>query len=125
MLLGPRFVPYEYAMYEYIGLFLNTDTINNAIRKYVLLQSQSGLSGSVVKNERPISELFPQSTKTPIKLEKNLSDILRDAGYRKADDRMSALEQDNGMLSGSSIEYGTNIYFDTPSKSKIVFSEVA
>ena len=125
MLLGPRFVPYEYAMYEYIGLFLNTDTINNAIRKYVLLQSQSGLSGSVVKNERPISELFPQSTKTPIKLEKNLSDILRDAGYRKADDRMSALEQDNGMLSGSSIEYGTNIYFDTPSKSKIVLSEVA
>ncbi len=125
MLLGPRFVPYEYAMYEYIWLFLNTDTISNTVRKYVLLQSTSWLSGSVVKNERPIAELFPQSTKTPVKLEKNLSDILRDAGYRKVEDRTSLLEQDNGMLTGSSINYGTNIYFDTPSKSKIIFSEVA
>ena len=112
-------------MYEYIGLFLNTDTINTAIRRYVLLQSESGLSGSVVKNERPIGELFPQSTKTPIKLEKNLSDILRDAGYRKADDRISSLDQETGMLTGSSVEYGNNNYFDTPSKSKIFFSEVA
>ncbi len=125
MLLGPRFVSYEYAMYEYIGLFLNTDTVNTSIRRYVLLQSESWLSGTVVKNERPISELFPQSTKTPVKLEKNLADILRDAGYRKVDDRTSLLEQDNGMLTGSSVEYGTNIYFDTPSKSKIIFSEVA
>ncbi len=125
MLLGPRFLPYEYAMYEYIGLFLNTDTISTAIRRYVLLQSESWLSGSVVKNERPIWVLFPQSTKTPIKLEKNLSDILRDAGYRKADDRISFLDQETGMLTGSSIDYGNNNYFDTPSKSKIIFSEVA
>jgi hypothetical protein len=29
------------------------------------------------------------------------------------------------MLTGSSVEYGNNLYFDTPSKSKIIFSEVA
>lgn len=29
------------------------------------------------------------------------------------------------MLTGSSIDYGNNNYFDTPSKSKIIFSEVA
>jgi hypothetical protein len=123
--LWPRFVPYEYATYEYTGLFLNTDTISNTIRKYVFLQAQSGLSGSVVKWERPITALFPRTQDTPIKLEKNLGDILRESGYKKTDERLSVLEWATGMITGSTIVFGNNIYFDTPSKEKTIFSEIA
>ena len=125
LMLGPRFIPYEYSTYEYIGLFLNTDKINNAIRKYIVLQSESWLSWAVVKTERPVTEIFPKNLKDGVKLEKNLADILKDIWYKKVDDRLSTLEKENGMLTGSSVDYGSNLYFDTPSKSKIIFSEVA
>jgi hypothetical protein len=125
MLLGPRFEPYEYATYEYIGLFMNTDTINNAIRKHVYLQAKSGLSGSVAPKERPVSFMFHKDENTPLKLDKNLSDILKESGYRKVEDRLGMLDTETGMLTGSSVEYGNNIYFDTPTKKKIHFSEVA
>lgn len=125
MLLGPRYEPYEYAMYEYIGLFQNTDRISSIMRKYILLQSESGLSGSVVKNEKPIFNLFPTSTGARIKLEKNLPDIMKDSGYRKVDDRLTALEKETGILTGATVDYGNNIYFDTPAKSKVIWSEVA
>ena len=125
MLLGPRYEPYEYAMYEYIGLFQNTDRISSIMRKYILLQSESGLSGSVVKNEKPIFNLFPTSTGARIKLEKNLPDIMKDSGYRKVDDRLTALEKQTGILTGATVDYGNNIYFDTPAKSKVIWSEVA
>lgn len=125
MLLGPRFDSYEYTMYEYLGLFLNTDTINNSVRKNILLQAESGLSGTVVKSERPIAELFPRNEKNRIKIEKNLADTMREAGYAKVDETLAVLEKENGMLTGSSIDYGNNVYIDTPSKKRIVWSEVA
>lgn len=62
MLLGPRYVPYEYATYEYIGLFQNTDTIGNAVRKNIFLQAEATLSGSTEKNETPIMNIFPRDT---------------------------------------------------------------
>lgn len=41
MLLGPRFREQEYTMQEYLGLFLNTDTLSNSIRKHLLLNAES------------------------------------------------------------------------------------
>ena len=125
MLLGPRYSWYEYAMYEYIGLFLNTDTIGNAIRKNIILQSASTLSGTVSKNERAIGELFPKNEKTPLKLEKNLADILKEWWYKKVDESIALLDANTGLLSGSSIVYDKSIYFDTPSRDKVIWSEVA
>lgn len=49
MMLGPRFGPYEYALYEYIGFFLNTDTVNSEIRKHIVLQAETNLDGKVVE----------------------------------------------------------------------------
>ncbi len=125
MLLGPRFDSYEYTMYEYLGLFLNTDTISNPIRKNILLQAESGLSGTVVKSERPIAELFPRNEKNRIKIEKNLADTMRETGYTKVDESLAILEKETGMLTGSSIDYGNSVYIDTPSKKRVIWSEVA
>ncbi len=44
MLLGPRFASYEYTLFEYLGLFLNTDRVRTDIRKHIILQMQSSIS---------------------------------------------------------------------------------
>jgi hypothetical protein len=110
-------------MQEYLGLFLNTDTLSNSIRKSILLNSQSGLSGSIVEGERSAMNLFPYEK--GIKLDRNLSDILKEAGYQKVDERLALLEKDNGMLTGITIEFPNNVYIDTPTKKNTHFSEVA
>jgi hypothetical protein len=43
MMLGPRFGAYEYALYEYIGFFINTDSVDKEIRKHIILQSETSL----------------------------------------------------------------------------------
>jgi ABC-type transport system substrate-binding protein len=123
MLLGPRFGEYEYALQEYIGLFLHTDRLSNSIRKHLLLQSEAGLSGTVADGERSAMDLFPRSRS--IKLDKNLSDVLREIGYKKIDEELAMLETNTGTISGATVVYPNNIYFDTPSKKSIFFSEAA
>lgn len=126
MLLGPRFASYEYTLFEYLGLFLNTDRVRTDIRKHIILQMQSSISWSVVRSERPVEDLFSDgSTGSPIKLEKNLADVLSAGGYVKPDDRASRLEKETGLLTGSSIAYENNVFIDSPSKKNIAFTEVA
>jgi hypothetical protein len=45
-----------------------------------------------------VEALFPESTKTPIKLDKNLSDILKESNYKKADERLALLESNTGIV---------------------------
>lgn len=127
MMLGPRFAPYEYALYEYIGLFLNTDTVNSEIRKHIVLQAETNLDGKVVEGERPISALFDLSGSgsTPVKIEKTFADVMRSIGYTKPDEKLALLEKDTGVLTGSSVTYEDNKYVEVPSKKKVNFSEVA
>jgi ABC-type transport system substrate-binding protein len=123
MLLGPRFREQEYTMQEYLGLFLNTDTLSNSIRKHLLLNAESWLSGSVVESERSAMNLFPYDK--GIKLDRNFADVLKEAWYQKVDERLALLEKNNGMLTGVALEFSNNVYIDTPSKKNTIFSEVA
>lgn len=123
MLLWPRFREQEYTMQEYLWLFLNTDTLSNSIRKSLLLNARSWLSGSIVDGERSAMNLFPYEK--GIKLDRNLSDVLKEAWYQKVDERLALLEKDNGMLTGITVEFPNNIYIDTPTKKNTHFSEVA
>ena len=127
MLLGPRFAPYEYTLLEYLGFFLNTDKVPSDIRKHIILQMQSSISGAVVHSERPIGDLFANAKEksSPIKLEKNLADVLALKWYKKPDEKINMLEKENGILTGSSIVYENNAFIDTPSKKNIDFTEVA
>ena len=124
ILLGPRFWPYEYAMYEYIGAFLNTNTLPLDIRSHLLIQMRSGLAGSVMANERPIKNLFSESTWS-LRIEKNLADILRNRGYIKPNEKLSTLDKENGILTWSSIVYQDNAFVDLPTKKNTYFTEVA
>ncbi len=124
--LSPRFAPYTYTMQEYIGLFANTDTIETSIRQHLMLQIADSLSGITVDWEKPVSNILNASGKTtPVVLQKSLADILGEKGYAKIDTKVSALEQQTGMLTGSSVDYGDNTWVDTPSKKKIFFSQIA
>ena len=67
--------------------------------------------------------LFPHDK--GIKLDRNLSDVLKEAGYQKVDERLALLEKDNGMLTGVTVEFPNNIYIDTPTKKNTLFSEAA
>lgn len=127
ILLGPRFSPYEYTLLEYLGLFLNTDKIPTNIRRHIILQMQSSISGSVVRSERPVGDLFVSGKweNSPVKLEKNLADVLAEKWYTKPSDRLSLLDRETGILTGSSIVYGDNNFIDLPSKKNIFFTEVA
>ncbi len=126
LLLGPRFASYDYTLQEYIGVFANTDTLSSDLRKHLVLQVQWSLSWTVVANERPVSNIFPtESGATTIKLPKNFSDVLRDKWYKKIDEMIALLDKENGMLTGSSIKYGSNNFVDTPSRASIIYSEVA
>lgn len=127
MMLGPRFGPYEYALYEYIGFFLNTDTVNSEIRKHIVLQAETNLDGKVVEWERPINALFDlgASGSAPVKIEKTFADVMRSIGYTKPDEKLALLEKDTGVLTGSSVTYEDNKYTELPSKKKVNFSEAA
>ncbi len=124
--IGPRFSPYNYSFYEFIGLFQNTDRISNDVRKYLSLAFGSSFSGQVVEYERPVRSIFPDTiTVPPLKLTKDLSDIMREKGYMKPIERISLLEKTPIVLTGSSVDYGKNSYFISPTKQKILFTEVA
>lgn len=124
--LGPRFDSYTYAMYEYIGLFANTDILSTEIRRQLYGKIAESFSGKIDSNERPISNIFALPTNlSPIKLEKNLSDVMQALGYMKPDTQMAALNQETGLMTGSNIDYGNTKYFTAPTNKKIFFSEVA
>lgn len=126
LLLSPRFGSYDYTLQEYIGTFLNTDNLSSDLRKHLVLQVQWSLSGMVAANERPVSNVFAtDSGTTVIKLQKNLPDVLKDKWYKKIDERLAILDKETGILTWSSVTYGSNNFIDTPSRSSIIFSEVA
>jgi hypothetical protein len=50
---------------------------------------------------------------------------MREWGYRKTEETRALLDQESGILTGSSIVYDKSIYFDTPGRDKIIRSEVA
>lgn len=50
---------------------------------------------------------------------------MRSGGYKKIEESLALLDQETGMLTGSSIVYEKSIYFDTPAREKIIWSEVA
>lgn len=113
-------------MYEYIGLFANTDILSTEIRRQLYGKIAESFSGKIDSNERPISNIFALPTNlSPIKLEKNLSDVMQALGYMKPDTQMAALNQETGMMTGSNIDYGNTKYFTAPTNKKIFFSEVA
>ena len=60
-----------------------------------------------------------------MKLDKNLSDVMRAQGYVKPDERIALLTQNTGILTGSSIDYGRTQYFSLPTNKKVFFSEIA
>lgn len=77
-MLGPRFAPYEYTMYEYIGAFLNTDTTSSEIRKHIMLSLGSSIKGSVTPGEQELDSIFSKATSSGnLKISKNLADIMR------------------------------------------------
>lgn len=125
--LPPRFEEYTYANQEYLGMFLNTDRIKSAIRKHILLNAQSGLSGAILSNERPAFGLFPFSG--GIKIEKNFADLMKEVGYMKVNERLGVLDADTGgvitTISTGSITIPNNTFIHTPTKKSIYFSEVA
>lgn len=123
ILLWPRFREQEYTMQEYLGLFINTDSVSTSVRKHLLINAESWLSGAIVDGERSALSLFPHDKW--IKLDRNLSDVLKELWYQKVDERMAILEKDNGMLTGVTLDFPNNIYIDTPSKKSTIFSEVA
>lgn len=124
--VSPRFSPYRYSFYEFIGLFQNTDRISGDVRKYLSLALSSSFSGQVVDQERPVHSIFPDSiTIPPPKLPKDLADIMREKGYMKPAEKISLLEKIPIVLTGASVDYGTLNYFTTPTKQKVLFTEVA
>ncbi len=126
LLLGPRFDGYKYTMYEYISLFMNTDTLSKELRQQMYGKLTEVFSGSIDKNELPLQNIFwIERDGTGIKLEKPLSDIMRSRGYLKPDESIAILSQDTWILTGSSVEYGTNSHFTLPTNKKIYFSEIA
>ena len=76
-MLGPRFAPYEYTMYEYIGAFLNTDTTSSEIRKHIILSLESSIGESISADEKKIDRLFSQARSSgTLKISKNLAEFV-------------------------------------------------
>ena len=126
IVLGPRFDSYKYTMYEYIWLFANTDRLSSEVRRQLYGKIAESFSGRIDPNERPIQNIFALDTKLDkIKLDKNLSDVMRAQGYVKPDERIALLTQNTGILTGSSIDYGHTQYFSLPTNKKVFFSEIA
>ena len=124
--VGPRFAPYQYSLYEFIGLFQNTDRIPTDIRKPLALAFSSSFSGQITERERPIRSIFGDTYMLPPeKAIRNLADIMRERGYMKVSERIGILDTTNIVLTGASVEYGNTKYFTLPGKQKIIFSEVA
>lgn len=124
--LSPRFAPYNYTLQEYIWLFANTDTIDKPIRQQLILQAGDSLSGITIEGEKRVENILGNNTNNKVNsLTKSLGDILREKWYTKVDEKLSLLEKENGMLTGSSIDYGNTTWIDNPSKKKIFFNEWA
>lgn len=58
IILGPRFDTYSYAMYEYIGLFTNTDALTTEMRRQLYGKISESFSGKVSLDERPVNNIF-------------------------------------------------------------------
>lgn len=126
LFLGPRFDAYEYALYEYIGLFANTDTLSTEMRRQLYGKIEETLSGKIDPTERPLSNIFGYGSGIEnLKLEKNLSDVMREIGYTKPDQGIAELNRETWLLTGSSIDYGNTRHFSAPTKKQIHFSEAA
>ncbi len=127
LILWPRFAPYKYSLYEYIGLFANTDRLSKEIRQQFIGKIAESFSGKVDMNEAAILNIFSlKSTgSTDIKLSKNFSDVMKSLGYMKPDESLTLLRLDTGILTGVSIDYGKTAYFTQPTNKKIFFSEIA
>ncbi len=126
LLLWPRFDGYTYTMYEYISLFMNTDTLTREVRQQLYGKLVEVFSGSIDKSELPVKNIFwIERNGTGIKLEKSLSDMMRSRWYWKPDESIAVLNQNTWLLTGSSINYGTNQYFTLPTNKKIFFTEIA
>ncbi len=124
--VGPRFAPYQYSFYEFIGLFQNTDSIHSDIRKPLALAFSSSFSGQIAEHERPIRNIFgDQYLLPPEKVTRDLADVMRERRYMKIAERISLLDTTNIVLTGASIQYGTTNFFTLPGKQKVLFSEIA
>lgn len=126
IILSPRFDGYNYTMYEYIGLFANTDRLSSEVRRQLYGKIVESYSGAIDPNEKPIQNIFALNTQLEyIKLDKNLSDVMRSQGYMKPDESLALLSGNTDILTGSSVDYGNTQYFTLPTPKKIFFSEIA
>ncbi len=126
IILGPRFESYKYTMYEYIGLFANTDRLSSEVRRQLYGKIIESFSGKIDSSEQSIDNIFALKAKlADIKLDKNFSDVMKSQGYMKPDESIALLNENNGMLTGSNIDYGNASYFSLPTTKKIYFSEIA
>ncbi len=113
-------------MYEYIGLFANTDRLSSEVRRQLYGKIIESFSGKIDSSEQSIDNIFSLKAKlADIKLDKNFSDVMKSQGYMKPDESIALLNENNGMLTGSNIDYGNASYFSLPTTKKIYFSEIA
>lgn len=125
-MLGPRFAPYEYTMYEYIGAFINTDTTSSPMRKHMMLALESSIRESVVTGEKKIDQIFTQAVSSgSLKIDKNFADLMRSEGYLKPDEKLALLDKETGIFTGSSVIYKDNRYIELPVRKDTFFTEVA
>lgn len=129
LFVSPRFLSYKYILPQYIGLFLNTEKINNVdLRKFLLFQLENANYSDIFdKNlgKEIYNPFFTNDRMTPDISKKNLTSILNSLWYFKKEtlleetsrkyDEMLKPQKTNSWISQS-------LYFSTPTNKKISFT---
>jgi hypothetical protein len=69
--------------------------LSTDMRRQLYGKIQETLSGQIVETERPIQNIFSYGSGIEnLKLEKNLSDVMRSIGYTKIDEKLALLNQE-------------------------------
>ncbi len=113
MNIGPRFREYPYTNYEYFSVFLNTRSMNRALRNSIHWQIGTSFSGNIAEDHRMANTIFQSGWAIlPTGNLKGFSDILSGLGYTKKTEIISKIEQSSTSVSGEIVfkptKYWTN-----------------
>lgn len=127
--LSPRFLEYKYILPQYIWLFLNVEKINNIdLRKFLLFQIESANFDEILPPSlgKKVNNPFFSENKISQELwNKNIVSTLNKLNYFKTDYLITeASKKYDDLLKPqkTSSWIPNSIYFTTPSRQKISFS---
>ena len=122
-----RFTPYRFLLPQYVSLFLNSEKLGVDLRTAILQELGEMNLPLSSEREKVISDpFFGTGNTTPVLAkEKNLTSILRAAGFYKKEELADVISKklDTAIKNQTAAEFGMNIYFKTPTTKQVFFTD--